>query len=389
MVRSCNSQLAGNAVNANNIASGQVVKSLNGLTDAVSLSAGANVTITPSGNTLQIAASGGGGVVVTNTLAAGNNVGLFTNSGVVQISSFVPSFEVFNQVTNAVFSVPTNVTKIMVEMWGCGGNGGSGYNDGVNMYSGGGGGAGAYAWNYFTVIPGSSYLVTAPGALSSSGASGGTASFSGNGISMTASGGSGGGNATISGTGAGGKGGQATGGRVNVQGGGGDSSGNGGGSWRGGSGQSAGGADGLGPVAAARPVSGNYRASRWKARAAPWKPGSPRSTRTAGLTPAAIQIEGAASEPTFGPDGTVYMTREVYSSGSGTATDTVLALDGLEGRSPWPISLPAGGLPSAEHPGRISHRAGSAASWLRRDGLLRVSARSCRRASRSHRASAR
>lgn len=50
-----------NAVRAANIASGQVVKSLNGLTDTVTLQAGANVSLTPSGNTLTIAASGGGG----------------------------------------------------------------------------------------------------------------------------------------------------------------------------------------------------------------------------------------------------------------------------------------------------------------------------------------
>jgi hypothetical protein len=43
------------------IANGQVVRSLNGLRDAVTLSAGSNVTITPSGQTLTIAASGGGG----------------------------------------------------------------------------------------------------------------------------------------------------------------------------------------------------------------------------------------------------------------------------------------------------------------------------------------
>jgi len=43
------------------IASGQVVKSLNGLTDGVTLSPGANVTITPSGNTLTIASAAGSG----------------------------------------------------------------------------------------------------------------------------------------------------------------------------------------------------------------------------------------------------------------------------------------------------------------------------------------
>jgi hypothetical protein len=43
------------------IANGQVVRSVNGLHDAVTLAAGSNVTVTPSGNTLTIAASGGAG----------------------------------------------------------------------------------------------------------------------------------------------------------------------------------------------------------------------------------------------------------------------------------------------------------------------------------------
>jgi hypothetical protein len=52
-----NRNLTANAVNAINIAGGQVVKSLNGLTDAVTLSAGTNITLTPSGNNLQISAA--------------------------------------------------------------------------------------------------------------------------------------------------------------------------------------------------------------------------------------------------------------------------------------------------------------------------------------------
>jgi hypothetical protein len=51
--------LANNAVTAQKIASGQVVKSFNGLFDNVILQAGSNITITPSGNTLTIAAPGG------------------------------------------------------------------------------------------------------------------------------------------------------------------------------------------------------------------------------------------------------------------------------------------------------------------------------------------
>ncbi|MBI4310851.1 MAG: hypothetical protein HY681_03625 [Chloroflexi bacterium] len=53
--------LADNAVTGAKVASGQVVKSVNSLTDAVTLAAGSNVTITPSGNTLTIAATGGSG----------------------------------------------------------------------------------------------------------------------------------------------------------------------------------------------------------------------------------------------------------------------------------------------------------------------------------------
>jgi hypothetical protein len=69
-----------------NVADGKVVKSLNSLTDAVTLAAGANVTITPAGNTLTIAASGTGSdgdwVVSGDNLysAVPGNVGIGTSS---------------------------------------------------------------------------------------------------------------------------------------------------------------------------------------------------------------------------------------------------------------------------------------------------------------------
>lgn len=50
-----NSMLAADAVLSGNIATGQVVKTLNGLTDSVTLAAGSHVTITPVGNTLTVA----------------------------------------------------------------------------------------------------------------------------------------------------------------------------------------------------------------------------------------------------------------------------------------------------------------------------------------------
>ena len=54
-------KIADNAVTNEKIAESQLVKSLNGLTDDVTIEAGNNVTITQSGDTLTIGATGGGG----------------------------------------------------------------------------------------------------------------------------------------------------------------------------------------------------------------------------------------------------------------------------------------------------------------------------------------
>lgn len=62
--------IANNAVTGAKIATGQVVKSLNGFFDAVTLAAGSNITLTPSGNTLTIGAAG-----------AANNWSLTGNAG--------------------------------------------------------------------------------------------------------------------------------------------------------------------------------------------------------------------------------------------------------------------------------------------------------------------
>jgi hypothetical protein len=50
-----------NSITAAKIAPGEVVKSLNGLSDAVTLAAGSGLTLTPSGNTLTLASSSGAG----------------------------------------------------------------------------------------------------------------------------------------------------------------------------------------------------------------------------------------------------------------------------------------------------------------------------------------
>ena len=58
------------------VAPGQVVRSVNGLTDELTLTAGDGITITPSGNTLTVASVTGGGAITQS----GGNVGIGTNT---------------------------------------------------------------------------------------------------------------------------------------------------------------------------------------------------------------------------------------------------------------------------------------------------------------------
>lgn len=68
--------IADAAVTGPKIAAAQVVKGVNGLTDNVTLAQGSNITITPSGNTLTIASTGGGGGVGGS--GAANSIPVFT-----------------------------------------------------------------------------------------------------------------------------------------------------------------------------------------------------------------------------------------------------------------------------------------------------------------------
>ncbi len=91
-------RIAPSTITAPKIAGGQVVKSLNSLSDAVTLTAGSNITITPAGNTLTIASTSGGvgGSGTTNRIplwsGAGTTIGdsLITQAGgTVQLPTFV------------------------------------------------------------------------------------------------------------------------------------------------------------------------------------------------------------------------------------------------------------------------------------------------------------
>ena len=90
-------KIADSAVTAPKIAAGQVVKNVNGLTDNVTLAAGTNITITPSGNTLTIASTSGGvgGTGTANIIPVWSNGTTLGNSlitqsgGAVQLPTFV------------------------------------------------------------------------------------------------------------------------------------------------------------------------------------------------------------------------------------------------------------------------------------------------------------
>lgn len=72
----------------------------------------------------------------------------------------------------SAFTVPANVTQILVEAWGAGGGGGGG--TGVSL-GGAGGGGGAYSQSVFAVVPGQTYTVTVgAGGLGIVNATGGT-----------------------------------------------------------------------------------------------------------------------------------------------------------------------------------------------------------------------
>ncbi len=100
-------RVADGSVTESSIASGQVVKSLNGLRDNVTIAAGANVTITPSGQTLTIASSGtGGGLTLPfsgstadnndafaiTTTGSGGRAGVFSVQNGASIRSAVEGF---------------------------------------------------------------------------------------------------------------------------------------------------------------------------------------------------------------------------------------------------------------------------------------------------------
>ncbi|HTX20858.1 MAG TPA: hypothetical protein VMD27_03205 [Candidatus Aquilonibacter sp.] len=126
-------------------------------------------------------------VYASNVVAAGTFYG--DGSGLTNLSvSPVPCMQVFDTPGTYQFTVPQNVTKIMVEVWGGGGGGGNAFeypyetflsgeqgSPSTGYVPGSGGGAGGYGKGVFVVTPGETITMTV-GLGGSPGANGGTSS---------------------------------------------------------------------------------------------------------------------------------------------------------------------------------------------------------------------
>jgi len=112
------------------LATGAVVKTLNGLRDHVTLTAGPNIALSVGSGNVQISASSLGGV-----------------SGMAE----------FTTVGSNSFTVPAGITRVLVEVWGGGGGGGA--SGGFPTQNGSGGGAGGYSRSVLNVTPGATYSV--------------------------------------------------------------------------------------------------------------------------------------------------------------------------------------------------------------------------------------
>lgn len=173
----------------------------------------------PNNGAMTLNVNGLGAVNVVRTDGQPLKAGDVPASSIFEVAYNGTSFQMLNRVqsegirdtivqytTPGTFSwtVPSNVTRVFVEVWGGGGGGGGGAG---NTAGGGAGGAG-YAEGFIDVTPGASVsvVVGAAGAGGGTGGNGGTSSFAG---VITATGGTGGGDGTgVPGAGGTGSGGQ-------------------------------------------------------------------------------------------------------------------------------------------------------------------------------------
>jgi hypothetical protein len=136
--------IADSAVTAPKIAGGQVVKSLNTLKDDVTLAAGSNITLTPSGNTLTIASTSGGvgGSGTTNTIPLWSAGATLSNSGITQSAAGVQlpngvQLGVGAQGNQVLFGSPNGETGMTIQ--GASGRADLRFDGTLKLVAGGGG----------------------------------------------------------------------------------------------------------------------------------------------------------------------------------------------------------------------------------------------------------
>jgi hypothetical protein len=114
------------------------------------IAAGNVLTSDANGNASWEGATGGGGSVSSIP----NNIVVFN------YASANPTTNVVNKGSGSyTWTAPTNVTKVLVQVWG-GGGGGTNFDCSVDNQCGSGGGGGGYAESIISVTPGTSYNIT-------------------------------------------------------------------------------------------------------------------------------------------------------------------------------------------------------------------------------------
>jgi hypothetical protein len=147
------SKLKNSAVTSGKIGPGQVGKSINTLSDSVTLLAGTNVTITPSGNTLTIAATGGGSGNVSGTGSAGQ-VAFWTGTSAVSGDNGV-----YWDNANKRLGVGTSAPLSAMEVQASGSAIQAVSQNGVAIYGGAGGSSGTAVEGHAAASSGTNYGV--------------------------------------------------------------------------------------------------------------------------------------------------------------------------------------------------------------------------------------
>jgi hypothetical protein len=147
---------------------------LNGVTN-VDLSPRTQILPTPYATYAASAASAAFAGSASNLMSGGAVTGNFIGNGggLTNVGASL-QMEAFPNPGTFTFTVPTNVSSVIVEAWGGGGCGGSG--NSTDDTAGGGGGGGGYAKGVVNVTPGAGYTV-AVGTGGTGGGAGGTSSF--------------------------------------------------------------------------------------------------------------------------------------------------------------------------------------------------------------------